>query len=1155
MPMSYFMPRTARPPRRPDPLTTEPEPGPAHQPGPAGGDPVLQHLLHLGSVLAKLAVGAARDPLEAEADQVAEHIMRSTEDSCECGGTCGGCASHMDGSDSAGTIRRRPATHSAHGAATVVPDSFVRGLGPGRPMDPGTRAFFEPRFGRDLGGIRIHNGAAAAKAAASIGAAAFTTGEHIAFARHTGPNTDAGRRVLAHELAHVVQQGDGRTAAIQRVGPEDPPLGYFPAERELLERERAEEARKQARHEAWERSHPEQKAKYLKTVSGGSIARDIETTKSQIIEQRMALFGEIGRRQPRPDLFAALKFPRQPSFGTRVEVPAELGRKWALAQQEVVVVETLLAGRQFTPEDAAVARAAFLDFLTTLLPVVEASDRQDLEIYQMYQAFDRPAAPSHQVACPGSCHTPNPPSRPARPAPNPQAPVLSASVAYTSKARSDAEWQQTLDRFRTATTIMDRILLSSVPTDSPAREGFTYAQGLLERQEELQKSHPAAFRIPAVFYPEDSLVDVTDANGKKETIAAGIPWYFYLTHTDTPSDYRYPRGFEWVLQDITSPKRPIVRYPLSGEEIFTREFNHLHVLEPPPALFRKLNNELIFPKGMLYWTYPTGNPGQLRTTEPWSVSKWLGAIGMGIAGLALILASGGLATPGVLTALGVASAGFSIASTLTELQEKAELGILTDEEKYKAILFIAADLASALSAGLGAAAAKATKAATIAGRATRMTVLIQRTAKAASAVDKLLGATVMITVTGDFIQQYQAIQHSNLSPAEREKALQRLALTGMLTGAMMFGGHLAPGGHAEPTPHGAGAHPEPHGARAPRPEGEVITVKGHTDEPATGWSKPKEETEFLDWSRQQEKLKPDNAAHELQLAQKEGKQRSLPNDPEYSAAIDIEGHAWKQRRDGKGWCRFTTKVCYPDLRIGVHGTGERASPMTSTAEVNRTRRELARQPRTVTSEQGRLDWADYTFYANRRLDAISEAIAAGRTPPPPPRTFQSFLAEHPPGSVVRNEIRATRFERKVESVFHEAVAPERIEQVKFQHHISESTAPTTGKGELTRPDVMFPSAEVKGWTAVTDKSRANLVDASPAAAKAQVRADLDEAVSKYAGVRQVRRTGEEVDITRVWLMYDAAQVPARLRGTIQAEVRAFQRQYKDTKLVFEVGFL
>src|SRR5207249_2977731 len=109
---------------------------------------------------------------------------------------------------------------------------------------------------------------------------------------------------------------------------------------------------------------------------------------------------------------------------------------------------------------------------------------------------------------------------------------------------------------------------------------------------------------------------------------------------------------------------------LSGEEIFTREFNHLHVNEPPPALFRLLNNELIFRKGMLYWTYPTGNPGQLPTTEPWSVSKWLGVIGMGIAGLALILASGGLATPGVLTALGVASAGFSIASTLAELQEK-----------------------------------------------------------------------------------------------------------------------------------------------------------------------------------------------------------------------------------------------------------------------------------------------------------------------------------------------------------------------------------------------------------------------------------------------------------------------------------------------------
>ena len=95
---------------------------------------------------------------------------------------------------------------------------------------------------------------------------------------------------------------------------------------------------------------------------------------------------------------------------------------------------------------------------------------------------------------------------------------------------------------------------------------------------------------------------------------------------------------------------------------------------------------------------------------------------------------------------------------------------------------------------------------------------------------------------------------------------------------------------------------------------------------------------------------------------------------------------------------------------------------------------------------------------------------------------------------------------------------------------------------------------VRSLTAVTDKSRASLVDATPATARSQARADLHEAVEKYSGVRQVRKTGEEVDITRVWLMYDGAQVPPRLRPTIEAEVRAFQRQYKDTKLVFEVFF-
>jgi hypothetical protein len=78
---------------------------------------------------------------------------------------------------------------------------------PGQPLDVRTRTYFETRFGHDFSGVRVHTDDRAAASAASIGASAYTTGIDIAFS--TGrydPASSSGRRLLAHELAHVVQQ-------------------------------------------------------------------------------------------------------------------------------------------------------------------------------------------------------------------------------------------------------------------------------------------------------------------------------------------------------------------------------------------------------------------------------------------------------------------------------------------------------------------------------------------------------------------------------------------------------------------------------------------------------------------------------------------------------------------------------------------------------------------------------------------------------------------------------------------------------------------------------------------------------------------------------------------------------------------------------------
>jgi hypothetical protein len=93
--------------------------------------------------------------------------------------------------------------------AAPPPDERVAGAldGPGRALDPPTRRAMEARFGEDLAGVRVHDDGSAAAAASHLGADAFALGEHVAFGPgRFDPAGAEGRGLLAHELAHVLQQ-------------------------------------------------------------------------------------------------------------------------------------------------------------------------------------------------------------------------------------------------------------------------------------------------------------------------------------------------------------------------------------------------------------------------------------------------------------------------------------------------------------------------------------------------------------------------------------------------------------------------------------------------------------------------------------------------------------------------------------------------------------------------------------------------------------------------------------------------------------------------------------------------------------------------------------------------------------------------------------
>jgi Domain of unknown function (DUF4157) len=104
----------------------------------------------------------------------------------------------------------RKATHApAPGLAPPIVHEVL--ASPGRPLEAATRARMESRFGHDFSGVRVHTNATAARSADAIAADAWTVGRDIGFASgRYNPGTRLGDALLAHELAHVVQQGQRR---------------------------------------------------------------------------------------------------------------------------------------------------------------------------------------------------------------------------------------------------------------------------------------------------------------------------------------------------------------------------------------------------------------------------------------------------------------------------------------------------------------------------------------------------------------------------------------------------------------------------------------------------------------------------------------------------------------------------------------------------------------------------------------------------------------------------------------------------------------------------------------------------------------------------------------------------------------------------------
>lgn len=130
---------------------------------------------------------------------------------CACGGS--GASECAECKEKHGSELQRAAMQPA--APNVAPPIVHDVLhSAGRPLDNAVRGFMEPRFGADFGDVRVHTDSRAAESARAVDALAYTVGRDIVFASGGySPQTQAGQKILAHELTHTIQQGMG----VQRI--------------------------------------------------------------------------------------------------------------------------------------------------------------------------------------------------------------------------------------------------------------------------------------------------------------------------------------------------------------------------------------------------------------------------------------------------------------------------------------------------------------------------------------------------------------------------------------------------------------------------------------------------------------------------------------------------------------------------------------------------------------------------------------------------------------------------------------------------------------------------------------------------------------------------------------------------------------------------
>ena len=161
------------------------------------GNQAVHRLIDSGTIQAKLTIGQPNDKYEKEAYRVAYEVMRMPEPQIQ---------RQIEEEEEEELLQAK--SDGQIPQVTSGLESRINALqGGGLPLSKETRNFFEPRFGQDFSNVKIHTGSNANQLARSINARAFTKGNDVVFGGgEYSPESSSGKKLLGHELTHVVQQ-------------------------------------------------------------------------------------------------------------------------------------------------------------------------------------------------------------------------------------------------------------------------------------------------------------------------------------------------------------------------------------------------------------------------------------------------------------------------------------------------------------------------------------------------------------------------------------------------------------------------------------------------------------------------------------------------------------------------------------------------------------------------------------------------------------------------------------------------------------------------------------------------------------------------------------------------------------------------------------